>query len=80
MKENFLFHIDHTCCCLFLKLHNKIQKIGVPERGFFIPFSNSLCPHFAKTAVYSCKSLLLPSTFFLFFHVKRISEMDHKCG
>ena len=44
MKENFLFHIDHTCYCLFLKLHNKIQKIGVPERGFFILFSTVFVP------------------------------------
>ena len=68
MNENFLFHIVYSSSCVI--------KIGVPERGFFYSVFNSLCPHFAKTAVYSLRvsSCLQP------FHVKRMSEMDHKCG
>ena len=55
MKENFLFHIDHTCYCLFFKLRNKIPKNWCTRTGISYSVFNSLCPHFAKTAVYSLR-------------------------
>ena len=65
MKENFLFHIDHTCYCLFFKLCNKIpKKLVYPNGDCLFCFQQSLSPLCQDCSLFF-KSLLLPSTFSL---------------
>ena len=69
MKENFLFHIDHTVyssSCII-----KTQKLVYPNGDFLFCFQQSLSPLCQDCSLFFKSPL---------FHVKRISEMDHKCG